>query len=117
MTLASLAAGAANACGSRAHRSTKPDATPSRPLDAAAFRAERRFAELAVGKIAYLERGSGDAALFLHGAPLNGFQWRGAIERLSPHRRCVAPDFMGLGYSEVPEHQSLAADAQLAMLV
>jgi pimeloyl-ACP methyl ester carboxylesterase len=54
--------------------------------------------------------------LFLHGAPLNGFQWRGAIERLCADRRCIAPDFMGLGYSEVPERQSLAADAQVAML-
>jgi pimeloyl-ACP methyl ester carboxylesterase len=91
-------------------------AEPSQSLDAAAFRAMRRFADLRFGRIAYVERGSGDAALFLHGAPLNGFQWRGAIERLSAQRRCIAPDFMGLGYSEIPEHQSLAADAQVAML-
>lgn len=89
-------------------------ASPS--LDAAAFRATRRFIELPCGRIACVERGSGEAALFLHGAPLNGFQWRGAVERLSAYRRCVVPDFMGLGYSEVPEHQSLAADAQAAML-
>jgi pimeloyl-ACP methyl ester carboxylesterase len=88
----------------------------SQPLDAAAFRALRRFADLRFGRIAYVERGSGQAALFLHGAPLNGFQWRGAIERLSAQRRCIAPDFMGLGYSEIPEHQSLAADAQVSML-
>jgi pimeloyl-ACP methyl ester carboxylesterase len=80
------------------------------------FRAARRYASLAFGKIAYVERGTGEAALFLHGAPLNGFQWRGAIDRLSPYRRCIAPDFMGLGYSEVPERQSLAPDAQVAML-
>jgi pimeloyl-ACP methyl ester carboxylesterase len=63
-----------------------------------------------------VERGSGPAALFLHGAPLNGFQWRGALERLCAHRRCIAPDFMGLGYSEVPAQQSLAASAQVTML-
>jgi pimeloyl-ACP methyl ester carboxylesterase len=84
--------------------------------NAADFRAARRYAKTSFGKIAYVERGSGDAALFLHGAPLNGFQWRGAIDRLSAHRRCVAPDFMGLGYSEVPEQQSLAASAQTTML-
>ena len=95
---------------------TRAAAEPSQPLDAAAFRAMRSFAELRFGRIAYVERGSGKAALFLHGAPLNGFQWRGAIERLCADRRCIAPDFMGLGYSEVPEHQSLAADAQVAML-
>ncbi|RAO77530.1 alpha/beta fold hydrolase [Dyella jiangningensis] len=85
-------------------------------MDAAWFRASRRYANLPFGRIAYVERGEGEAAVFLHGAPLNGFQWRGALERLSAHRRCIAPDFMGLGYSEVPEHQSLAADAQVAML-
>ncbi|NMO16676.1 alpha/beta hydrolase [Pyxidicoccus fallax] len=86
-------------------------------LDAAAFRASRRYAQTRFGRIAYVERGTGDAALFLHGFPLNNFQWRGAIERLSPHRRCVAPDFLGLGYTEVAEGQSCAPDAQVAMLV
>jgi pimeloyl-ACP methyl ester carboxylesterase len=90
--------------------------TSSPPLDAAAFHAMRRFADLRFGRIAYVERGSGPAALFLHGAPLNGFQWRGAIERLSAQRRCIALDFMGLGYSEIPEQQSLAADAQVSMV-
>lgn len=87
-----------------------------RPLDAAAYRAERRFAATPFGRIAYLERGSGDTALFLHGLPLNSFQWRGAIERLSGYRRCIAPDLMGLGYSEIPEQQSVAASAQVEML-
>jgi pimeloyl-ACP methyl ester carboxylesterase len=89
---------------------------PVRPLDAAAFRASRRFAQLPFGRIAYIERGEGAVAVFLHGAPLNGYQWRGAIDRLAPHRRCIAPDFMGLGYSEIPERQSLAAGAQAEML-
>jgi pimeloyl-ACP methyl ester carboxylesterase len=94
----------------------RAQANPSQPLDAAAYRAIRRFADLTFGRIAYVERGAGAAAVFLHGAPLNGFQWRGAIERLAARRRCIAPDFMGLGYSQIPEHQSLAADAQAAML-
>ncbi|HWZ59112.1 MAG TPA: alpha/beta hydrolase [Gemmatimonadaceae bacterium] len=91
-------------------------AAPSTPIDAAAFHASRRFADTTFGRIAYVERGSGRAALFLHGYPLNGFQWRGALERLSPYRRCIAVDFMGLGYSEIPEHQSLAPDQQADML-
>ena len=91
-------------------------ALPAQTLDAAAFRRLRRFADLRFGRIAYVERGSGQAALFLHGAPLNGFQWRGALERLAAHRRCIALDFMGLGYSEIPERQSLAAAAQSEML-
>src|SRR6185436_1812129 len=84
---------------------------------AAAFRALRRFARTGFGNIAYIDHGVGDAALFLHGFPLNSFQWRGAIERLSAHRRCVAPDFMGMGYTEIDDNQSLAPEAQVAMLV
>ena len=81
-------------------------------LDAAAFRVSRRFVATSFGRIAYVERGSGPAALFLHGFPMSGFQWRGSLERLARHRRCLAPDFMGLGYSEVPEQQALSPQAQ-----
>lgn len=80
------------------------------------FASARRFVDLPQGKIAYVERGTGKAALFLHGAPLNGYQWRGALDRLAPYRRCIAPDFMGLGYSQPLEHQPLAAGDQAEML-
>ncbi|KRE88637.1 alpha/beta hydrolase [Frateuria sp. Soil773] len=94
----------------------KAVAAATGPLDAAAYRARRRFAPTRFGRIAYVERGAGDAALFLHGFPLNGFQWRGALDRLSAHRRCIAPDFMALGHTEVADGQSVAPDAQVAML-
>jgi len=87
------------------------------PTDAAAFRAARRFAETPFGRIAYVERGTGDVALFLHGFPLNGFQWRGALDRLAMHRRCVAPDFLGLGFTEVAPNQAVTPAAQVEMLV
>ncbi|EIM03029.1 alpha/beta hydrolase [Rhodanobacter thiooxydans] len=86
-------------------------------MDAAAFHAVRRYTGTTFGRIAHVERGSGSAALFLHGFPLNGFQWRGALERLAPYRRCIAPDFLGMGCSEVAEGQSCAPDAQVAMLL
>lgn len=87
------------------------------PLDAAAWRAARRYASTSFGRIAYVERGSGPAALFLHGFPLNGFQWRGVLDALAPHRRCIAPDLLALGYTEVAPGQSVAPDAQVAMLI
>jgi len=87
------------------------------PLDAAAFHAERRHVRTPQGNIAYVERGAGPVALFLHGFPLNGFQWRGALERLSPYRRCIAPDFLGMGYTEVAAGQSCAPEAQVDMLL
>lgn len=81
------------------------------------FHATRKFAETRFGRIAYVERGAGDAALFLHGFPLNGYQWRDALIQLAPLRRCIAPDFMGLGYTETPYGQSVTAAAQVEMLM
>lgn len=115
MMIGSLAAATLPGCKSDARRGDT--ASGVKPMDIAAFHAARRFAETSFGRIAYVEVGSGDVALFLHSFPLNGFQWRGALARLSAHRRCLAPDFMALGYTQVADGQSLAPDAQLAMLV
>jgi haloalkane dehalogenase len=119
MATGALAAGALAGCGSRlgGGGAASPAAGTRTPMDAAAFQAARRFAETRFGRIGYVERGSGDAALFLHGFPLNGFQWRGALDRLAAHRRCIAPDFLGMGYTEVAGGQSCAPDAQVAMLI
>eukprot|EP01034_Spumella_vulgaris_P029987 gene29987-37131_t len=57
------------------------------------------------------------AALFLHGFPLNSFQWRGVLGPLSTLRRCIAADFLGLGYSEPAAGQDLGPDSQVAMLI
>ena len=86
------------------------------PVTAADYRKMRRFAETKFGRIAYVDRGEGPAALFLHGFPLNGFQWRDVIDRVADRRRCIAPDFLGLGYTEVATGQSVAPSAQADML-
>jgi haloalkane dehalogenase len=80
------------------------------------YNKERRFQETLYGRIAYIDRGTGDAVLFLHGFPLSSFQWRGSIDRLSSGRRCIAPDLMGLGFTEVAENQSVAPAAQVDMI-
>lgn len=87
------------------------------PLDADAFHGLRRYVRTTFGDIAYVEQGQGAAALFLHGFPLNGFQWRGVLPRLAPYRRCIAPDFLGLGYTRVAEGQAVAPEDQVAMLL
>ena len=115
-TFLQLGAGAAvaatlAACAPRAGRIIVAE-----EFDVAGFTAARRYQQTRFGRIAYVERGSGPAALFLHGFPLNSFQWRGALPRLAPLRRCIAPDFLGLGYTEVAAGQSVAPDAQADML-
>ena len=115
-----LAAGAfaAGALGAPAFGANRSAASSQAvPFTAASFAAARRYAKTRFGRIAYIDRGKGDVVLFLHGFPLNSFQWRGAIERLQGERRCIAADFMGLGYTEVAPGQSVAPDAQVEMLV
>jgi len=113
--LGGLAAGTLGACASGPSNSWTA-AAPSKATDAAAWTAARRFAPLKFGKIAYVERGSGDAALFLHGFPLSSFQWRGAFDRLAGSRRCVAADWMGLGFTQPAPGQSCAPAQQAEML-
>jgi len=87
--------------------------------DAAAglrYTQERSFLDSPLGRIAYIDRGSGRPTLLLHGFPLSSFQWRGVIDRLSATRRCIAPDMMGLGYTEVADGQSVTPASQAQMI-
>jgi pimeloyl-ACP methyl ester carboxylesterase len=80
------------------------------------FHSLRKFADTPYGRIAYIERGAGPVALFLHGLPLSGYEWRNVIADLAPVRRCIAPDEMGLGYTEVAAGQEVSFAAQAQMI-
>jgi len=110
-----IAAGAA--AGASPGRVSSPRDTVAEDA-AAGFRyaTGRRFLETPAGRIAYIDRGTGRSTLFLHGFPLNSFQWRGVIERLAASRRCLAPDLMGLGYTEVADGQSVSPAAQATLI-
>jgi haloalkane dehalogenase len=86
-------------------------------VTAAEFAAWRRFADTRFGRIAHVDEGRGEAVLFLHGLPLNSFQWRDAIAILSRERRCLAPDFLGLGHTDVAAGVGCRPLEQVAMLV
>lgn len=123
LTLSTAAAVLARATVSEA-ASREPQDGAAKPGDPATedvaagllYTRERRFLDSPFGRIAYIDRGSGRPTLFLHGFPLSSFQWRGVIERLSGTRRCLAPDLMGLGYTEVAYDQSVTPAAQARMI-
>jgi len=50
-------------------------------------------------EISYIDTGHGDPIVFLHGNPTSSYLWRNIIPYLSPHRRCLAPDLVGMGQS------------------
>ena len=50
--------------------------------------------------MAYVDRGQGEAIVFLHGNPTSSYLWRNITPYLEPHARCVAPDLIGMGDSD-----------------
>lgn len=49
--------------------------------------------------MAYVEHGSGDPIVLLHGNPTSSYLWRDVIPELSGLGRCIAPDLIGMGDS------------------
>jgi pimeloyl-ACP methyl ester carboxylesterase len=85
-------------------------------MDITTFHANRRYADVKSGRIAYFEKGSGPAALFVHGVPLNGYHWRNIIDRVQHRRRCIGVDLMALGYTEIAPTQDVSFTTQARML-
>src|SRR5579862_4637323 len=85
-------------------------------MNAQQFQSIRKFADTGFGRIAYAESGSGPVAMFVHGFPLCGYQWRHALDELAPVRTCLAPDALGVGYSEVAPTQDISFRSQAEML-
>ncbi len=69
----------------------------------AAFPFQSKFAEVHGSKMHYVEEGSGDPVLFLHGNPTSSYLWRNVIPHVSPLARCIALDLIGMGKSDKPD--------------
>src|ERR1700751_2536447 len=54
-------------------------------------------------EMAYVEQGTGDPILFLHGNPTSSYLWRNVIPALAPLGRCIALDLIGMGQSDKPD--------------
>ena len=64
---------------------------------------ESRYVEVHGSKIHYVEEGSGDPVLFLHGQPTSSYLWRNVIPHVSPVARAIAMDNIGFGKSDKPD--------------
>lgn len=53
----------------------------------------------------YVDEGSGEPIVFVHGNPSWSFQYRKLIEGLRSEFRCVAPDHIGFGLSSRSDHR------------
>jgi haloalkane dehalogenase len=49
--------------------------------------------------LAYVDVGTGDPIVFLHGNPTSSYLWRNVIPHVQHLGRCIAPDLVGMGQS------------------
>jgi haloalkane dehalogenase len=59
----------------------------------------RKYVPVLDTHMAYVDVGTGDPIVFLHGVPTPSYLWRNIIPHLLPFGRCLAPDLVGMGNS------------------
>ena len=68
-----------------------------------AFPYESHFVDVLGSRMHYVEQGTGDPILFLHGNPTSSYLWRNIIPYAAPHGRAIAVDLIGMGLSTKPD--------------
>jgi len=61
------------------------------------------YIEIEDSTMHYIDEGSGEPILFLHGNPVSSYVWRKVLPYLTPLGRCIAPDLIGFGKSGKPD--------------
>jgi haloalkane dehalogenase len=62
-------------------------------------------------EMSYVDTGSGDPVVFLHGNPTSSYLWRNVIPPVADLARCLAPDLVGMGASgKAPDGSYTFAD-------
>jgi haloalkane dehalogenase len=85
-------------------------------IDRTAYPFTDHWAEVTPGRMHYVDEGSGETILFVHGTPTWSFEWRHVIRALAPTWRCVAPDLMGFGLSDRPPDFSYTPESHANVL-
>ncbi|MBA2650413.1 MAG: haloalkane dehalogenase [Legionella sp.] len=60
----------------------------------------KKFINIKGLSMAYVDEGTGDPIVFLHGNPSSSYEWRNVIPHLVDLGHCIAPDLIGMGDSE-----------------
>jgi pimeloyl-ACP methyl ester carboxylesterase len=79
-----------------------PFAAPAQARALPGYPGPRQWRQVPVTGQHYLDVGTGDPVLFLHGNPTWSYLWRSLLSTLSADFRCIAPDLPGLGLSPRP---------------
>ena len=60
----------------------------------------KKYARVLGKQMAYVEAGTGDPIVFLHGNPTSSYLWRNVMPHVEKLGRLIAPDLIGMGDSE-----------------
>ena len=60
----------------------------------------KKYKDIKNSKMAFIDEGSGDTFLFLHGNPTSSFLWRNIAHHVEDIGRIVIPDLIGMGDSD-----------------
>ena len=60
----------------------------------------KKFISVNGKKIAYIDKGIGDAIVFIHGNPTSSYLWRNIAPNFNKSFRVIVPDLIGMGDSE-----------------
>lgn len=71
-------------------------------LDQSEYPFESHYFELPTGKMHYVDEGTNDPIVMVHGNPGWSFEFRKTVKELSGTHRCIAPDHIGFGLSNKP---------------
>ncbi len=63
-------------------------------------RYSKKQAQILGHTMSYVEEGTGDPIVFLHGNPTSSYLWRNIIPHVAELGRCIAPDLIGMGDSQ-----------------
>lgn len=85
-------------------------------LDRTEYPFRQHSMALTDGTVNYVDEGSGEALVFVHGTPTWSFEYRHLIKALAKRYRCIAPDHLGFGLSERPGGFSYSPEAHAAVL-
>ena len=72
----------------------------NKPAD---FPYESHYADVLGSRMHYVEHGSGDPVLFVHGQPTWSYLWRNVMPELEGKGRLIAVDLIGYGRSDRPD--------------
>ncbi len=73
-------------------------------IDTSLYPFKSHYHPVKAGNMHYIDEGTGDIILFVHGTPTWSFLYRDFIKELSKTHRCIAIDHIGFGLSDKPNN-------------